>query len=246
MNKKQSLRSIFTLVLSLLFIYVSALGCSLVKQAESKSPDKNTNRNSTENSSPATGDNKDAGKLFNTNLIKDGNAEAESHTAWKPSEDLKTIIYGDFGGGPGKDSPGPANRGEKYFYANISKSKPTAVFKQTIDVGIGAAIDKGIVNYNFGGWFGSANGSLSSGRLKVAFLDKDGKEISKDETAEIKESERPEDGVMLERNKSGNLPVGTRRIEVSLEFHIYPGRGDEELDNLSFADNLSFVLTQRQ
>lgn len=247
MNKNKSLRTVFSLVLSLSFISVSALSCGFAKQAKSGPTAKNTNQSSPYNDSPAENDNKSASKLFNTNLIKDGDAEASEHNFWKPSEALKTIVYGDFGGGPAKDSPGPANRGEKYFYANTSTSKPTANFKQMIDVGaIVAAIDKGTVNYNFGGWFGSANGSLSSARLKVAFLDKEGKEISKDETAAIKESERPEDGVLLERKKSGNLPAGTRKIEVIIEFYIYPGHDGEELDNLSFADDLSLLLTQKQ
>lgn len=186
-------------------------------------------------------------KLFGKNLIKNGDAETGNGDGWSNSDELKTIVYGDFGGGPATDSPGPTNRGDKYFYARTTREAPTADFTQKIDVsGAGEVIDKSLVNYNFGSWFGVANGSASIGRLKVTFLDKDNKQISTDETAEIKEADRPADLVLTERNKSGLMPAGTRKIEVVLEFYIFPGHKEENVDNLAFADNLSLVLTQKQ
>ncbi|MFT3746074.1 MAG: hypothetical protein QM785_17520 [Pyrinomonadaceae bacterium] len=183
--------------------------------------------------------------IFQKNLIQNGNAESGDGSGWSNAGELKTILYGDFGGGPGKDSPGPTDRGEKYFYARTTTSQPTATFSQKTDVSSAAAtVDKGGVSYNFGGWFGVANGSSSSGRLKITFLDAAGKELKTDITAVINEDNRPPDETMVERNGGGELPVGTRKISIVLEFKIF-GKLDEERDNLAFADNLWLTLTSK-
>lgn len=183
--------------------------------------------------------------LFNRNLIKNGNAESGNGDGWTNTDELKTIVYGEFGGGPTADSPGLTNRGEKYFYVHTSTEQPTASFMQKTDVSqIAEAIDKGNVSYNFGGWFGVANGSSSAGRLKISFLDAAGKELNNDETAEITEENRPADEVLIEKKRSGNLPVGTRKIGITLEFKIFEGH-EEHQDNLAFADNLWLNLTNK-
>lgn len=185
-------------------------------------------------------------KLFGANLIKNGDAEAGNSDGWTNADELKTILYGEFGGGPTKDSPGPKTRGDKYFYARTTTEQPTAVFSQTINISeIGDIIDKVNVDYNFGGWFGVANGSSSAGRLKISFLNANGKEIAADATEEITEATRPADEVLVEKTKSGKLPAGTRKIVVVLEFKIFEGH-EAEQDNLAFADNLSLVLAQKQ
>ncbi|MBS1796879.1 MAG: hypothetical protein JSS81_23840 [Acidobacteria bacterium] len=184
-------------------------------------------------------------ELFGRNLIKNGDAESGSADGWTNADELKTIVYGEYGGGPTRESPGPATRGDKYFYARTTTEQPTAVFTQKADVGeIGDAIDKGNVAYDFGGWFGVANGSSSAGRLIVSFFDRDGRKLATAATAEIKEAERPADEVLVEMRQNGRLPAGTRRIEIALEFKIFPGH-DEHLDNLAFADDLSLILTNK-
>jgi len=183
-------------------------------------------------------------KLFGVNLIKNGNAESEN--GWTNADELKTILYGEFGGGPDKGSPGPTDRGEKYFYARTTMAQPTAIFSQKIDLTkIADSVDKGDVRYNLGGWFGVASSSSSMGRLRVVFLDKDEKEISTDATAEIKEAAKPEDLALTERSKAGSLPAGARKIRVDLEFRVFPAHLNEDADNLAFADNLSLVLSKK-
>ena len=183
--------------------------------------------------------------VFDKNLVKNGDAESGNGSRWSNSEELKTILYGDFGGGPGKESPGPADRGERYFYARTTTSQPTAVFSQNIDISAAAStIDTGMVSYRFGGWFGIANGSSSSGKLKIAFFDTAGKELKNDATAEIKEKNRPPDETMIEKGGGDTVPVGTRKVSIVLEFKIFE-RQDEERDNLAFADNLWLILTNK-
>lgn len=181
--------------------------------------------------------------LFARNLIKNSDAESGNGGGWSNSLELKTILYGDLGGGPGKESPGPSNRGERYFYARTTTSQPIAVFLQKTDINsAAAAIDGGGVTYRFGGWFGTANGSSSAGRLKITFLDAAGKELKNDATPEIKEENRPPDETMIEKSSTGIVPPGTRMISISLEFKIFE-RQDEERDNLAFADSLWLILT---
>ena len=185
-------------------------------------------------------------KIFGFNLIKNGDAEDGNGNGWTNADELKTIVYGEFGGGPTPNSEGPSNRGEKYFYIHTTTEQPTATFVQEINLSkITETIDKGKVEYNFGGWFGVANGSSSAGRLKILFLDKEGKEILMDQTAEITEANRPPDEVLAEKKRSGNLPVGTRTILVTMEFKLF-GKHEENQDNLAFADNLSLVLTEKE
>lgn len=237
---KQILKS-----LVITFLTVSIFGCSSVSKSLAKT-DNSAKPSEIKPALPARSAPTSETKLFNVNLIQNSGAEDTDSHAWTPADDLKNILYGDYGGGPDRNSPGPANRGERYFYARTTRETPSVTFTQTVDIkDIAEAVDKSGVNYAFGGWFGRANGSSSIGGLNISFLDKDGKELLADATDEIKESESPADQVLVERNKTGSLPAGTRKIVVNLEFHIFVARRSEEVDNLAFADNLSLILTTK-
>ena len=207
---------------------LGVLCCGLTAQAQNGGQPKNTR------------------PLFGVNLLIDGDAEAAEHNVWRPADILKTIVYGEFGGGPAADSPGPARRGSKYFYASVTTAKPSAVVEQKIDVSAAAAsIDASKVTYSLAGYFGGVNTSHSSARLRVVFLDKDGKQLGTDMTAEVKESDRADDLVLIERKRDGALPAGTRALQAKLEFYLLPGHADEAIETLAYADNLSVVLTQK-
>jgi hypothetical protein len=181
--------------------------------------------------------------LLGRNLIKNSDAETGNGSGWTNSDELKTIVYGEYGGGPGKDSPGPVNRGEHYFYARTTTEVPTVSFSQKIDLSaLSVMTDSRTVAYNFGGWFGVANGSSSAARLIVTFLDKAGKELATASTAGITEQDRPADEVLAEKNASGEIPAGTREIKIVLEFKIFPDHPEHQ-DNLAFADNLQLTLS---
>lgn len=189
---------------------------------------------------------KAAKSLFNVNLIADGDAEADDHGVWKPADVLKTIVYGEFGGGPAADSPGPVKRGSKYFYASVTTANPRAIVEQKVDVStIAKSIDEAKVGYSLAGYFGGVNTSHSSARLNLVFLDKDGKQLGADMTGEVKEQDRADDLVLVERKREGALPNGTRTIQVKLEFYLLPGHASEAIETLAYADNLALVLTQK-
>jgi hypothetical protein len=184
-------------------------------------------------------------RLFGGNLIVNGDAEQETK-GWTPASDLQTVIYGEFGGGPAADSPGPANRGQKYFYGTVKTAQPSKIVSQKSDVvGIAKSIDANNVQYKISGYFGGVNNSASSARLRVTFLDKDGKELGADKTDEVKESDRADDMVLVGRTKTGVLPAGTRKIQIGLEFYIRAGHEADDLETDAFADNLSLVLTKK-
>lgn len=186
------------------------------------------------------------GPRLGANLIADGDAEAENSDVWQPADILKTVQYGEFGGGPASDSPGPANRGGHYFYAKVTTENPRAVVSQNLDVSASAtAIDGGRTGYRMDGFFGGVNTSFSSARLTAEFLDKAGKKIGGDTTDEVKESDRADDLVLIERTRSGALPAGTRTVRIRLEFYIRPGHEKEAIETLAYADNLAFSLAAR-
>lgn len=186
------------------------------------------------------------GPRLGANLIADGDAEAENNDVWQPGDILKTVQYGEFGGGPAPDSPGPANRGGHYFYAKVTTEKPRAVVSQTIDVSAAAAtIDGGRIGYRMDGFFGGVNTSFSSARLSAEFLDKAGKKLGGDITDEVTESDRADDLVLIERDRAGALPAGTRAVRIRLEFYIRPGHEKEAIETLAYADNLAFSLAAR-
>jgi len=146
----------------------------------------------------------------------------------------------------GAYSPGPANRGQKYFYGTVKTAQPSKIVSQKADVlGIAKSIDANNVQYTISGYFGGVNNSASSARLRVTFLDKDGKELAADKTDEVKESDRADDMVLVGRTKTGALPAGTRKIQIGLEFYIRAGHEADDLETDAFADNLSLVLTKK-
>jgi hypothetical protein len=186
------------------------------------------------------------GPRIGVNLIADGDAEAENSDVWQPADILKTIQYGEFGGGPAPDSPGPANRGGHYFYAKVTTENPRAVVSQNLDVSAATTtIDGGRIGYRMGGFFGGVNTSFSSARLSAEFLDKTGKKLGGDTTDEVLESDRADDLVLIERTRSGALPAGTRTVRIRLEFYIRPGHEKEAIETLAYADNLAFSLAAR-
>ncbi len=188
---------------------------------------------------------KPAPSIFDKNLIIDSNAEGGAVKAWTSADQLKTLIYGEFGGGPYPDSPGPANRGERYFFSNaLSTPHPSSVFTQKIDIASASSlIDEGKVSYALAGWFGGVNTSFSSARIRVTFLDLAGRQLASDETDEVKESDRADDLVLIERKRSGIVPAGAKKAEIRLEFYIRTGHESEEINTNGYADELSFSLS---
>lgn len=174
------------------------------------------------------------------NLLVDGDAEdSDRQSAWKSSDSLQTLLYGEFGGGPAADSPGPPQRGQRYFYARLSSSHPLARFTQQIDLKKPLAHSQA---FHMGGWFGGVNTSFSSSRLGVEFVDGKGVVLGRAVTDEVTVAERADDLVLIERKQAGEAPAGTRSIRVNLEMYLFEGHAGDNIDTLAYADQLYFQL----
>lgn len=222
MNKKISI-----LILTTLFFSFSACG-----QKKSQAANQKT----------AT-----VSKLFGANLIKNGGAETGNGSPWISDDELKTFDYN--GGWGDAWQVTPPGKGEKYFYVSVMRERPTIAFTQEFDVSeIAKEIDAGRVGYNLDGWFGVRG--VSAGRLKAEFYDANKALISRqkeaDATEKINSANKPDDVTMIEKTRAGDVPAGTRKIKVALEFYLFEEVSGENEGESTLADNLSLILTPKQ
>ena len=184
---------------------------------------------------------------FNVNLLKNGNAEAADSAPWTNGAKLEIFRYDGGWGDPWLVMP--SDHADNYFYASVSKDAPDLSFSQKIDVSkIAQNIDTGKLKYKFGGWFGVIGDA--SGRLKVTFYGEKEAVIKPtradgDATEEITAANRPADQTMVEKIREGYIPVGTRKISVTLAFSLFNNRTTNE-GTVAVADSLSFMLVKEK
>ncbi len=188
-------------------------------------------------------------KLFGANLIKNGGAESGNSAGWTNADDnLKTFRYD--GGWGDAWQVTPPNYGDSFFYTGVSLESPTKAFSQDLDVSeIAKDIDIGKVGYNSGAWFGVRG--AAAGRLKIEFYDANKSLIKRpnedaDTTEKITSANRPDDVTMIEKTRTGDVPTGTRRIKITLEFSLFEDVSKDNNGESPLADNLSFVLTNKE
>jgi len=234
MNKKIS---ILLLILTLCAV-LTACG-------QKKSPANTTKPNA---ATKPTAENKTANsKLFGANLLKNGGAESGNSAPWTSGDELKTFDYN--GGWGDAWQVTPPNKGEKFFYVKVSATTPSVAFSQEFDVSeINKEIDAASVGYNSGAWFGVRG--VAAGRLKVEFYDANKALISRpkedtDATEKVTSANKPDDVTLIEKNRSGDVPAGTRKIKVTLEFYLFEEISKENEGESPLADNLSFVLINK-
>jgi len=190
---------------------------------------------------------KSESKLFGANLLKNGGAESGNSAPWISEDELKTFDYN--GGWGDAWQVTPPNKGEKFFYARVLWEKPTVAFSQEFDVSeIAKEIDANQIGYNLGAWFGVRG--AAAGRLKAEFYDANKTLISRpkedaDATEKITSANKPDDVTMIEKTRGGNVPAGTRKIKITLEFYLFEDAAKENEGESPLADNLSFVLSQK-
>jgi hypothetical protein len=229
------------LFLTLISLFFLSNAC-----AQKKTPAASTNKPATETKTETK---TVEAKLFGANLIKNGGAETGNSSPWKSEDELKTFEYN--GGWGDAWQVMPPDKGDKFFFVSIMSTKPTLSFAQEFDVSeIAKNIDAGLVGYNLGGWFGVRGDA--AGRMKVEFYDANKALISRpkdtDATEKITSANKPDDVTMVEKTRGGDVPAGTRRIKVALEFSIFEDRdrSKESEGESPRADSLSFVLTSKQ
>jgi hypothetical protein len=180
---------------------------------------------------------------FGTNLIFNGDAEANSGTNgftpdrgvawWFDVSGLSLGVYGSNPNFPAGSNPGPANRGQNFFLGGANGS----TLSQTLDLAdLADPIDQRAVDYQLAGFFGGSSNRDDSMRLTARFLDAAGQGVATNAVGDVTAADRSGLTGMLERSAVGVIPVGVRRVELTL---VAQGVATS---NCGFADDLSLVL----
>ncbi len=192
-----------------------------------------------------------AAPLPTANLILNGGAElgAASQNGdtlvsvpdWATSGNFTVVAYGavdSIGAFPTLSGPGPVDRGSSFFSGGPNNSSSDA--KQIIDLSAYAQlIDSSAVNFTVSGYFGGYLDQDDNATLMVNFLSGADATVGNSSVGGVSATDRNDDTGLLFRATTGQVPVGTRAIELTLQMT------QETPDyNDGYADNLSLVLTQ--
>jgi hypothetical protein len=130
--------------------------------------------------------------------------------------------------------------GNGYFAGGPSTPGTTAI-RQTIDVsGSAAAIDSGTLLANLSGVFGGYLGVNDRMTMTARYLDGTGVQLATTTIGGVTAAERGGETLLLPQFGVGQVPVGTRSIEIVL---TAIDSGDGNYGN-GYADNVSLVLSQ--
>jgi len=175
---------------------------------------------------------------FGTNLIVNGDAEANTVTDFTASSGFQTLSYSFGGGFPVAGDPGVSKGGNAFFWGG-NTSITTA--SQLIDLSsIAASIDTGTVGYVLSALLGGYATQDDNAALSLSFLDGSNLAIGGDTTGSVLAADRNNVTALLDRSVSGFLPTGTRAINVLLTQTRVTGDSND-----GYADNLSLILRQR-
>ncbi len=185
--------------------------------------------------------------LFGSNLIVNGNAESDTGSAsgydvirpitgWAATSNVTVVKYDAPGGFPTSIDPGPSERGFNFFAGGPGNSFST--LQQAIDISsIASQVDGGDVRYVLDGFLGGYFNQDDNVKVTVSFLDSSSGTLATGQLGPVLASDRSNATGLVYRRTDGLVPVGTRTIDVLLEFTRSAG-----VYNDGYADNLSFVL----
>jgi len=182
---------------------------------------------------------------FGSNAIVNGNAEDGVGSAsgdvvvipdWATAGDFTAVQYG-AAGFPDVASPGPSNRGQNFFAGGPSNLFSSA--SQSIDLSsMSTVVDGGDVSFVLSGYFGGWESQDDNAIFTARFQDGTGSELGAAAIGGVLSSDRGSVTGLLFRDASGNVPTGTRQIELVLDMERRAG-----FYNDGYADDLSLVLT---
>ncbi|UJR12544.1 hypothetical protein I4U23_016720 [Adineta vaga] len=162
---------------------------------------------------------------FDINLVINGDAEtgscqttdgATSPTGWSFSGPITQIIYNNpTGGCLASTVPGPNDRGNCYFYGQLSGS--TSMW-QTIDLTNkihSILIDNQTVQFNLSAWLGGYDNQNDNAEVSLTFIDSNNQIVGNcTSIGPILATNRSNISKLVFRQTNGFLPVGTRSIVV--------------------------------
>ena len=180
------------------------------------------------------------------NLITNGGAEAgpasgfggaPSIPGWTSDGSVAVAAYSDSSGDLSASTVGPPNPGNNYFAGGSGNA--SSKMTQTIDLSsYASAIDAGTEPYTLDGWLGGYDGQDDNTVVQATFLNASGGTLGTASIGPVVTADRNGATELLDRTKSGTIPVGTRKVLITVTFTRLSGS-----DNDGLADNLSFTLT---
>ncbi|MEC3952359.1 alkaline phosphatase family protein [Nocardia sp. CDC153] len=180
------------------------------------------------------------------NLIVDGDAEAVAQCSPRGLDGMtlpgwnigkgepNAVCYGQ-SGWPDASSPGPSNRGAKFFAGGGTGNSE---MDQTVNVAAaGSAIDQGNVSFDLNGWLGGFGAQLDRVNMTATFLSASGAQLGSAECDDVSSIDRGLKTGMVQRDTKGTLPKGTRSVKIALNFTWTAGDTND-----GYADDLSFTI----
>lgn len=132
--------------------------------------------------------------------------------------------------------PGPASVFGANYFAGGNTGQTS--LSQVVDVsGLGSQIDAGTLPYTLSGWLGGWRSQNDSVTLRARFRNASTTVLSTANVSLVLAADRGGQSSLLFRSTNGNVPVGTRSIEVVAEFNRTEGSFND-----GYADNLSLML----
>ncbi|MBL0156071.1 MAG: hypothetical protein IPP47_03000 [Bryobacterales bacterium] len=188
-----------------------------------------------------------AESIMGVNLVVNGDAETPNDSlgstgnatpvvGWNAPPSMYVTTYDD--ARLGAADPGPENRGQ---YLLIGTGGGTGTrFHQAIDVTLAKdLIDGGGVTFGFSAYLGGYQDSADTAEAKVEFLDEADKSLGEAALTVVTLEDRKGAGGMLLREANGPMPVGTRRVRVTV---VFGGTGDAAFLGYALADNIRFTM----
>jgi len=184
---------------------------------------------------------------FNQNLIINGDAESDVGsstgstigpvTGFTTAGNFTVTKYGASSGFPSATDPGPVNRGLNFFSGGPSNAASSAY--QLINIASAASsIDLGSTGYELSGFLGGFSSQGDHAVLTATFFNNANAVLGDASIGPITNIDRNNVTGLWFANAIGNVPVGTRSIEVALALTRNAGSYND-----GYADNLSLKLT---
>ncbi|HLV97981.1 MAG TPA: hypothetical protein VKT82_04820 [Ktedonobacterales bacterium] len=197
------------------------------------------------------------GTLLGGNIIVNGNAEQgkcapdtstviSPITGWTPTNNITPIQYAvgaNSNGDLSPTTPGPGDAGNCYFWGGPegSTDNTTTSMRQMDNVSsVAAMIDSKAVTYDLSAWLGGYSDQDDNATLSIQFLGQTGNALGTATIGPVMAADRNNTSELLLRSTTGQVPVGTRSIKVTLTMTKTAGS-----DNDGLADDLSLLLVQQ-
>ena len=188
-----------------------------------------------------------------TDLLANGDAEfgepslsgydAVTIPGWQVQQGLPTVaMYGEGGGFPGRNQPGPKDRGTNLFAGGAGG---TSIITQTVD--IGSAASSG-ATFQLSAWLGGRGKRTDAASVQLTFRDAGGSWLGTSTLGPVTPADRGNATELLHRARTGALPAGTSAIDVALILTTTGKNYDTHFSsvvgyNRAYADDLSLTLS---